>query len=56
MKKDNAGPDQITQSFLGHGYTTSRLPLDGFSELDNAVIELDNGDAILGWIWLWFNK
>lgn len=56
LKEGPAKPNSIQQSFLGHGFTFSTLPSDGIVELKLATIELDNGDALLGWVWVWFNK
>lgn len=46
----------ITRSMLGHGYTSGTLPSDGSRELIPVLVELDNGDAIFGYCWVWFNK
>lgn len=43
-------------SMLGHGYTDGTLPSDGSGKHIKVLIELDNGDFLFGYCWLWFNK
>jgi len=51
-----AQKDEITQAMLGHGYTEGTLPCDGNGENKLACLELDNGDLIAGWLFVWYNK
>lgn len=48
--------DSVRRAFLGHGYTDGTLPSDGEGKLVKAAVALENGDFLLGWTWLWFNK
>ncbi len=48
--------DGIAQSFAGHGYESGTLPMDGDHRLALAAINFENGDRLIGWLWLWFNK
>jgi hypothetical protein len=48
--------DNVHRAFLGHGYTDSTLPSDGSGRLEKAAVALENGDFLLGWTWIWFNK
>ena len=47
---------QVQVALLGHGYTDGTLPHDGSCYKKQAAIALDNGDYLLGWSWVWFNK
>ncbi len=49
-------PSKIQTSMLGHGYTECTLPSDGSNEIDVCYANLSNGDALAGFIWLWYNK
>jgi len=42
--------------YMGHGYTFGTLPSDGGNGKDVAMIRLDNGDILVGQLWVWFNK
>ena len=46
----------IQQSLLGHGYTDGTYPSDGDGELILLDAQLDNGDMVVGWGWVWYNK
>lgn len=46
----------ISESMLGHGFTTCTLPTDGDGGWIEVLIELDNGDYLFGVCWEWYNK
>lgn len=41
---------------MGHGYTSGTLPYDGINGKDIACLYMDNGDILVGFTWVWFNK
>jgi hypothetical protein len=47
---------KITKSFLGHGYSFENLPHDGFSEYNDFLVFLNNGDAIGFKVQIWYNN
>lgn len=49
-------PDSLVCAFMGHGYTSGTLPSDGHGELKTVLVGLDNGDALWGHCWFWYNK
>lgn len=55
-KRKVVSKDAITQAMLGHGYTDCTLPFDGHSRNIICCLELNNGDLIAGWLYVWFNK
>lgn len=56
FKQETYHEDNIVKSMLGHGYTDCTLPYDGNGQIELVVLELNNGDFIMGPIWVWFNK
>lgn len=53
---DELAKDKVTCALLGHSYSSYNLPSDGMSKQTYGTVELDNGDEILGALWLWYNK
>lgn len=56
LKHDLEKPNNMVRSFLGHGYTNGTLPSDGSNCLHSVLLNLDNGDSIFGFCWIWYNK
>lgn len=56
INPDKIEPDRVSAAILGHGYTYCTLPSDGHGCHELACLELDNGDLLVGWLWVWFNK
>lgn len=48
--------DQISKSFLGHGFTDGTLPFDGNNSIVNVKLQLSNNDFIIAHTWEWYNK
>ena len=46
-------PNQVEQSFLGHGFTNCTLPSDGSNRIEHVYVNLSNGDKLAGYIWIW---
>ena len=54
--EDKFGITSIHQSILGSGYTDNIRPGDGSKSIESIIIDLDNGDSIICFVWKWFNK
>jgi hypothetical protein len=55
-KSVNFRMNTIINAHLGHGYTDGTLPYDGSGNTEIVLVPLDNGDALLGYCWFWYNK
>lgn len=55
-KKTGFELNSIGKILAGAGYTVGTLVSDGYGELYDALVTLDNGDFIGGKVWVWFNK
>lgn len=44
------------KAFMGHGYTVGNLPYDGFGDLRQAKLPLNNGDFLIVITWVWYNR
>ena len=49
-------PSPIDLTIRGHGYTSMTIPSDGHGKWALACLELSNGDLVVGWLWIWYNK
>jgi hypothetical protein len=55
-KRSDIKPNSIQLALLGHGYTNGTLPCDGSGAIKLVLVSLDNGDALLCYCWIWYNK
>jgi len=46
----------VAETWMGHGYTDMTYPSDGGLGREVALLKLDNGDIIAGFVWIWYNK
>jgi hypothetical protein len=46
----------VIRAFVGHGYEQCILPYDGSIEWKIAAIKFDNGDDLIGFLHVWYNK
>jgi len=49
-------PADMTNLFMGSGYTIGTLASDGSREKGYAQVELENGDHLIVRLWKWYNK
>ena len=49
-------PSNIERGMMGSGYTVGTLPIDGHPEIAPAYMDLSNGDTLVGFQWVWYNK
>jgi len=42
--------------YLGHGYTHGTFPSDGNNSKEMAAVEMENGDLLIGKVFIWYNK
>lgn len=49
-------PGNGERGMMGSGYTNGTLPCDGHPGLRHCYIDLSNGDTLLGFQWVWYNK
>ena len=49
-------PGGVQQSIMGHGYTDFTLPNDGSGSIRFSMAKLDNGDNLICYSWVWYNK
>ena len=48
--------DQISQAYLGHGYTDYTSPSDGSNSIVQVKVKLSNEDWLVCATWEWYNK
>jgi len=46
----------VGKLLLGSGYTSGTLINDGSRELHQTIVNLDNGDKLWVYFWMWYNK